>query len=284
MEKDEFISAVILTWNSEKYISDCIKSIIEDAECSNLKLEIIVVDNGSTDNTIYILESLKNNYSSFPLKLIELGKNCGTTISRNIGIKEAGGNYLLILDSDTVVVKGTLSKLISLIKKDDRIGILAPRLLYPDGTVQESCKKFPTIIIKLFKFLPINFLRIIAESQELYDKKIYTKQFNEPFYVDYCISAAWLINKKALDEVGLFDENIFYSPEDVDLCLRMWLNKWKVVYYPACTVIHFTQRLSYKNKKIALSHIKGLLYYFNKHKYWFSREKIYRKIKNINEN
>lgn len=278
VRNDIDVSAIILTWNSQAYIKKCVESIIKDATDSDLNVEIILIDNGSTDETVTILENLKAN-SPIPIQIIKLEKNFGTTEPRNMGIKRAKGKYLLVIDSDTMIPKsGVLSELINFVERDEKIGILAPRLLYPDGTVQESCKKFPTIINKLFKSIPIEFLKKVGEVMELYDNKIYTKQFTEPVCVDYCISAAWLINRKALDEVGLFDENIFYSPEDVDLCLRMWLNGWKVVYYPKCIIIHYTQRLSYKNKKIAFSHIKGLMYYFNKHKYWISRSSIYRKI------
>lgn len=271
------ISIITLTWNSGKYIGRCIESLVEDARNSNIEIEIYVVDNGSSDNTISIIEYMQKGIS-FPLELIKLGTNHGTTISRNIGIKKASGEYLLIIDSDTVVKKGTLNKLVTYIQKEEKVGIVAPRLFYPDGTVQESCKKFPTLSIKLCKVLPSKVLRTKAEFEELYSREVYTKEFNKIVHVDYCISAAWLINKKALNDIGLFDENIFYSPEDVDLCLRMWLGGWKVVYYPEATVIHHTQRLSYKNKKIAISHIKGLLYFFNKHRYWFDRKKLYRKI------
>jgi GT2 family glycosyltransferase len=90
------------------------------------------------------------------------------------------------------------------------------------------------------------------------------------------------VRRKALDEVGLFDERIFYSPEDVDLCTRMWLKGWRVIYNPDATVIHYTQRLSKRSFRIALSHTKGLFYYFTKYGYWFKREKLYEKFRNLN--
>ena len=83
-----------------------------------------------------------------------------------------------------------------------------------------------------------------------------------------------------MNDIGLFDENIFYAPEDVDYCLRMWLKGWKVIYNPLASVIHHTQRRSYKDPKIAWEHLKGLFYFFQKYNYWFNREKIYKKIKN----
>ena len=87
-----------------------------------------------------------------------------------------------------------------------------------------------------------------------------------------------VIKKEIFNKIGLFDENIFYSPEDVDFCLRIWLAGYKVIYFPNVQAIHHTQRLSYTNKYIAKRHTEGLLYYFKKYKYLFSRKKIYKKI------
>jgi hypothetical protein len=269
------VSIVILTWNSEKYVKRCLDSTYENLPKNDF--EIIVVDNGSKDGTLSILESYRKAQSNF--KFIALDKNYGTTVSRNIAIKKSKGEYILILDSDTEIKKGALKELVTVLDSEERIGLVAPRLLYPDGSVQFSYKKFPTLTLKILKGLPIRKLNLLGEKMELYESKIYSKDFNEAIGVDYCISACWLVRKKALEEVGLFDENIFYAPEDVDLCIRMWLNGFKVIYNPKVTVIHHTQRVSKKNFRIAILHAKGLIYYFAKYRYLFSRDRIYKSIK-----
>lgn len=271
------ISVIILSWNSEKYIRQCIDTIFIDLNFCNIEKEIIIVDNGSSDGTIKILRQLYKKYSN--MKVIELEKNLGTTISRNIGINKSFGKYIFILDSDTEVQEGTISTLIGMFNKKDNIGIVAPRLFYSDGSIQPSCKKYPTIKNKICKYIPFNITRKIAEKDELYDK-ICEKGYKQITEVDYCISAAWMVNREAIDDIGLFDENIFYAPEDVDYCLRMWLKGWKVIYNPLASVVHHTQRKSYKDPKIAWEHLKGLFYFFQKYNYWFNREEIYKKIKN----
>ena len=271
------VSVIILSWNSEKYIRQCINSLFIDLNFYNMEKEIIIVDNGSSDRTIKILKQLHKKYSN--MKVIELEKNLGTTISRNIGIRERLGKYIFILDSDTEVQEGTISTLIDMFNKKDNIGIVAPRLYYSDGSIQPSCKKFPTIKTKIYKYIPFNITRKIAEKSELYNN-IYEKEYKKITEVDYCISAAWMVNRGAINDIGLFDENIFYAPEDVDYCLRMWLKGWKVIYTPLASVIHHTQRKSYKDFNIAWQHLKGLLYYFGKYNYWFNRKKIYKRIKN----
>ena len=277
MQQKILISMIILTWNSEKYIRKSINSLFIDLKNFKGRYEIFVIDGGSQDFTFMILEELALKYGD--IHIIRLGKNMGTTISRNVGIRKSIGKYIFILDSDTEVQEGTINTLIYVFNKNNNIGIVAPRLFYPDGSIQASCKKFPTIKNKIYKYIPFNVTRKIAEKDELYNN-IYEKEYTQITPVDYCISAAWMVNREAINDIGLLDENIFYAPEDVDYCLRMWLKGWKVVCNPLASVIHHTQRKTYKDPKIAWEHLKGLFYYFQKYGYWFNREKIYKKIKN----
>ncbi len=275
------ISAIILTWNSAHYIDRCLQSLINDARSANLEIEIFVIDGGSTDETLEILCQLAEQTPM--LQVIKLGKNLGTTASRNIALKKARGEYLLILDSDTEVLPGSLKTLFDVIESEPRVGIAAPRLLYPDGSVQPSCKRFPTALLKVSKFLPFAWLRKLGERAELYPNEIYSANFVKTLRVDHCISAFWLVRREAMLEVGLLDERIFYAPEDVDYCLRMWLSGWEVLYVPSAQVVHHTQRVSYKSLRMAWLHAMGLFYYFKKFGYWIRREKIYEQICRVAE-
>jgi hypothetical protein len=239
---------------------------------SNIDFEIFVMDNGSTDKTKEIL----NGYSE-KANLIFLDQNKGTTFPRNLAIKKSTGDYILFLDSDTEIKsKKTIKNLILIAKNNKGFGIIAPKLILSDGTMQVSFKKFPTLFLKILKTIPLNFLRRLTLKSESYDFSIDNNKF---YLVDYCISACWLVPKKVINQVGLLDERIFYSPEDVDFCLRIWKAGYKVVWSPTVEVIHYCQRISYKNPKIALSHFLGLLYFFRKHNYYFFRSKIYKIIK-----
>ena len=222
------ISAIILTWNSERYIENCINSLFIDVNKSREDVEVFIMDGGSRDRTLEILEQLEKRHPN--INSIKLGRNLGTTVSRNIGIRQSSGEYVFILNSDTEVQPDTIRTLTETIRERERVGIAAPRLFYSDGSVQPSCKRFPTAKIKLYKFLPFEKTRELAEKDELYDPKVYSKEFNQIIEVDHCISAAWMVSREAINGVGLLDENIFYAPEDVDYCLQMWLKGWKVVY------------------------------------------------------
>jgi len=198
-----------------------------------------------------------------------------------MAIRESRGDYILILDSDTEILPGALGALREALEGAPRAGIAAPRLLYPDGSVQPSCKRFPTALIKICKFSPFSWLQQLGEKAELYPPEVYSKGFKDVARVDYCISACWLVRRKAADAVGLLDEKIFYAPEDVDYCLRMWLAGWEILYVPSVGVIHHTQRRSHKSLSMAWIHAKGLFYYFRKHRYWLSRKRIYRRMRRL---
>ena len=248
------ISVVILTWNSASFVEDCIASLLKDLDRAGVPAEVFVVDNGSRDATCSKLQRMQRDCQE--MVIIELEDNLGTTRSRNMALARATGHYVLFLDSDTVVSPGTVSTLLGVMNSDPSVGIVAPRLVYPNGTVQTSCKRLPTAAIKLMKFSRLPFLRQCAEKQELYSPSLYRAQFGAPAEVDYCIAATWLVRRQALENVGLFDEKISYAPEDVDYCLRMWLAGWKVVYSPMTTVVHHARRQSYQDPVLAWQHAR----------------------------
>jgi len=275
------VSGVVLTWNSARYIERCLQSLVADAEKGRLESEIFVVDGGSSDGTWEILSRLA--HANPKIKPIQLGKNLGTTASRNIAIRQARGDFLLILDSDAEVRPEALRRLCAALEESPKAGIAAPRLFYPDGSVQISCKRFPVTLGKILKFAPVGSLQRLGERTEAYPPEIYAEDFRRVVRVDHCISACWLVRREALEDVGLLDERIFYSPEDVDYCLRMWLAGWEVLYVPSAEVVHHAQRKSHKSLRIAFVHAQGLIYYFRKHRYWLSRRGIYHRIQAVAE-
>lgn len=219
------------------------------------------MDNGSTDKTIDILEKFDDR-----IKLTRFSENKGTTYPRNYGLKRSEGDIICIQDSDAYLQEGSLKGIIETLKNSPEIGLLAPRLVYPDGNTQPSVKKFPTFIHKLLKLKKI-FLKKPPEISDFYKSLPHKK----PVTVDSAISACWFFRWEILNTVGYLDEKIFYSPEDVDFCLRIWKSGKSILYYPEFTVIHDTQQISHRKplSRLSISHFKGLLYYFRKHGYLF---------------
>lgn len=264
------IAFIILTWNSEKYINNCIKSILD---LNFSKIYISIVDNGSTDSTLEILENLRSDKKNVYLNLIKLKNNLGTTISRNLAIKEVKDkvDYICILDSDTIINQNAIEHMIILLNKSKKNGIVGPMMKSLDGTIQPSGRNIPTLTVKVLKVLPFSFIKKIGEDLE----KIDIKYDNNILKVGYLMSACWLIKVEVIEKIGLLDEKIFYAPEDVEFCLRAWVNGYNVLYDKNVEIIHEWQRISRKKliSKHNWEHIKGLIYLFFKYKYMFSTKK-----------
>ncbi len=265
------ISIIILTWNSERYIKKCIDSLLSDAKASGLETEVLIFDNGSTDSTVSIVETAYSSNAS--IHLTKYTSNKGTTYPRNVGIAQATGEYVICIDADTETTPGALSAMIEELGKHEMPGIICPKIIFPDGSVQESIKRFPTIVTKVLRasYSLFGIFHGALVRDELYEGNVTT-------YPDYGISACWCMKKELFKEVGFFDEHIFYAPEDVDFCIRVWKAGYKVIFCPRAIVIHHAQRASYRKPLLALKHLAGLLYLFRKHSYFFSRAKLYRTI------
>lgn len=254
------LSFVILTWNSAATIGDCLESIRDACDREDVPYEVHIVDNGSGDNTCGIIEEC----GDMPIELTRYPENRGTTRTRNQALRRCAGEVICVMDSDASFVEGSLTGLMDYLAADRSIGILAPRLIETSGRVQASVKKFPSAMGKIARIPKILF------NLNLADAGIYEEfPFEDIREVDCAISASWFFRRDLLDEIGYLDERIFYAPEDVDFCLRVWKGGRRLVYYPAVTVLHRTQQITHKKvfSKVALSHLLGLAYYFAKHRY-----------------
>lgn len=262
------IAFVILTWNSEKYIADCLKSL---QSFSRLSVCVCVVDNGSTDGTRRILQSY-SSVQSLNMQVVLLDGNYGTTISRNKGIRllRDKAEYLCVLDSDTVVNEAAFLQMIATLRQDERNGIVGPVLQSLDGSIQQSGRNLPTLTIKLLKAMPVKFLQAKGERLE----KIAISP-DRAAKVGYLMSACWLLPMRVVRDLGYLDEEIFYAPEDVEYCLRAWSKGYRALLEPKAAIVHAWQRLSKKKllSKHNYEHIKGLCYLFRKYGYCFSRKK-----------
>jgi hypothetical protein len=219
------LSIIIANYNTCDLILNCIKSI--KSEESGVSREIIVVDNGSSDGSIHELEKLQKEDSFFTL--IKNDNNYGFSKAVNQGIKIAQGEYILLLNSDTLVKRNSLGKLVDFAKTKNDAGVIGPKLIYGDGKVQTSVFNFPTVINAIREYWRGE--KSVFES--------YTPQTKNPAIVDAVVGAAFLITPKALKTVGLLDERYFMYFEDLDYCKRVWKSGLKVYYLPGSEIVHY---------------------------------------------
>ncbi len=262
------ISAVILSFNAANDLDRCVRSLIEVEELEAGRDQVLVVDNGSTDETPGVLDRLEKAFPDL-VDVTRLPVNRGTTAPRNLAFAKARGDHLLVLDSDINFRKPVLAPLLEQLEADPSIGIVAPALIFPDGRRQMSTDVFPTIPRKLERLLRLRAIerRSLCSSPS-------------SRAVDYAISAFWLMRRELIELVGPLDERIFYAPEDVDFCLRAWLRGRRVVLRPDLEVVHDAKERSRSLKGLAFTwrHLIGLAYFFKKHGYAMSADRLYRRI------
>jgi len=264
------ISAVILSYNSAGTLDKCLTDLLDALADLGGENEVFVVDNGSMDTSGDIIRR-HQQLAPAVVKPIFFYENTGTTFSRNAALREAAGDYILVLDSDAYVNAAALSALMRFLDENPATGLAIPRLFWGSGKYQLSCDVFPTLLHKLRRFL---FLR----TMESRDDELATTV--SPVDVDYAISACWLIRRDAFAKTGLFDEKIFYSPEDVDYCLRIWEAGFRISYVPEAHVVHDAQELSrgFRLSRFHFSHLWGLLYLQRKHNYFWGLRRLYARL------
>lgn len=261
------ISFVIISYNDAGRLPRAVSSAALKSAAAGWRPEIWVADNGSTDHTPRVLAALKEVLGD-RLRVLDMGYNSGTTIARNRALEQAGGRLVCVMDSDAELLDDDLPAIDALLGDIPEIGILAPKIIMPDGSTYDSGKLLATLADKLWK-LPGIFSRRPTVNHDWYPGF----PFPRPRHVETAISCCWFFRRELFDLLGPLDENIFYSPEDLDWCLRCWRAGRAVVYYPHFKVLHNTRQISHKSplSKTSISHFRGLLYYFAKHGYWFSR-------------
>jgi len=217
------LSIIIVNYNTRNLLQDCLKSIYT-LYSKPYTLVVIVVDNSSTDGSLQSINSLK-----WPnLRVIANKKNEGFARAVNQGLKQAGGEYLLLLNSDIFVKKNALDKLIAFVKDQPQAGVIGGRLLNPDGSLQGSCFYLPTFL-RITKEFWFNGPSTLNKYVPLGDK---------PVEVEAVSGAVFLIPKKVLSKVGFFNERYFMYFEDLDYCRRVRQAGFKVYYLPGAEFIH----------------------------------------------
>jgi GT2 family glycosyltransferase len=240
-------TVIIVNWNGAEYLERLLRSL-EDASPHS----VIVVDNASSDSSQEILLRFPN------VETIRNQQNLGFGFAANQGIALAKTNYLLLLNADVEVMSGTLSLLECFLDENQTAAIVAPQLLFADGSLQPSCRPFPTTA-RLFLYF--SYLDHLIPWKYRPGKEFHqtTSEVDQP------MGAAMMIRKSALDEVGTFDERFFLYMEDVDLCERIKKQGWKIFYLPAAKIIHYAGGSSRKDWERSQSNLfESTMRYFNK--------------------
>jgi len=237
------LSIIIITRNTRELLRGLLDSIEKDISLRPLLTETIIVDNASDDNTEEMVRL------SFPHVIyIKNKKNMGFAKSANMGFSKTTGDYILFLNSDTIVLPGEIKKIIDFMEKEGSAGICAPQLVYSDMRPQRSFAYVPRL---LFEIVPRSFLEFLFPKK--YERK--NRTFIGPKEVESLIGAAFMVRRKTFDMLSGFDERFFFFLEETDLCVRARKENQGVVFYPDAKIIHL------QGKTVSKMWIKGRIEY-----------------------
>lgn len=250
------VSIVIVHYHVKKILFDCIKSIYDSRPKTSF--EIIVVDN---DEVKSIESRLKEKYPK--VNYIASPGDLGYGKGNNLGIKDASGEYVFILNPDTVVRKGTIDKLVDFIHKNKKVGIVAPTLEDGEGNV------YP--LQGTSELTPLRGIFGLSFLNKLFPKNKFSRQYwladidrSKPFEVDVVPGSAFLIKKSLFEGIGAFDKNFFLYFEEADLCKRVKEAGYKLFILPSARIIHFWAVSTPKSEELSRVFAQSRFYYFKK--------------------
>ena len=252
------VSVIIVNWNTKNILTNCIDSIYQTID--NLSYEIIVVDNASSDGS---QELLQERYPQV-IKIFN-SVNRGFGAANNQGFAVMKGKYALLLNSDTILTPGAINKLYSFASRHPQVAIVCGQLLNADGTRQNSIAAFPTLLTLAANTSLLEYL-----FPCWYPSKRY--KHASPIEVDSAIGACMMIDKKALDEGGFFDERYFFFFEETDLAYAFSRKGWSVYYIPDAFIYHLQGQSIGHNVGSRIEFYRSRYQFFRK---WHNRSYYY---------
>ena len=283
------LTIIIVSYNTKKLTLQTIDTAWKEAQSAKAlarKTEIIIVDNDSKDGTV---KAIRNTFKSKNIKVIANKHNKGFASANNQGIKIAKGKYVILLNSDTIVQKDGLSTMVETFErfpidnktatlvseknKIDRLGILAPTLLNPDGTLQPQGGDLPTLL-SLFNHMSfLDDLPLIGKLLPSTQHTGFRQNEKLRYYTNDArlIKRGWvggtamMIRKEVIKEIGLLDDAIFMYGEDTEYCMRADHHHWDIAIDPQAKITHFGQASSSSANAIK-GEFRSYLYNWSKHK------------------
>jgi GT2 family glycosyltransferase len=255
------LDIIIVNYKSTNFLLNSLQSIYNDI--GRYPVKIFIQDNASNDG----IENVKETFPEVHLTINS--KNIGFARAINNTIKNSSSPYVMIVNPDTIIQKGFFQTALQYMEKNPEIGIVGPKILNDDGSVQGSARAFPTPLSGFFG--RTSFLSKWFPNNWITRNNILTKKINgtQPVEVDWISGACMVIRRSALIDVGLMDERFYMYWEDVDWCKRIWIKGWKIVYYPKIQMTHFVGGSSNKRPiKSMYEFHKSCYLYFVKYKAW----------------
>ncbi len=249
------LSITICSWNTEDDLRICLESL--QAVRNEANFEVIVVENNSQDGSPDLVKN------KFPwVTLFEMSQNVGFTGGQNYAIEHRRGRHVMMLNSDTIVHEGAIAKLMEYAEAHPEAGMIGPRLLNSDGSLQFSCRRFPNPVAALFRNTPIG--RLFPKNRFTRDYLMQDWDHSKEREVDWVSGAALFAREDVIDKIGILDPDYFMFCEDVDWCWRCGRAGYKVMYLPDSVITHAIGRSTDKAPNRMIGRFHSSMYRFYK--------------------
>src|SRR3990170_171519 len=252
------VSIIIVSWNTRDILRNCLASVFRNILESSC--EVIVIDNGSSDGSVGMVQK------DFPqVILIKNKENKGFAAANNQGIRIATGRYILLLNSDTIVLGDAISKTIQFADSEPQAAVVGCQILNTDRTIQQSCFMFPSILNML---LAITYMyKIFPRSKYLGRERMTWWDHSDLREVDVLKGCFMLVRRESIEQIGVMDEQFFIYGEETDWCWRFKRAGWKCIFAPVGQIIHLGGQSTRMQAGPMLLQLRGsLLLFFKKNK------------------
>ncbi|MDZ4171879.1 MAG: glycosyltransferase family 2 protein [Methanobacteriaceae archaeon] len=263
-EKMLDLSIIIVNYRTYYLTKQTIESVI--TKNHPFKYDIYLVDNASHDGS---LEKLRNDFSNEVngnlIKVIESEKNKGFAYANNLALKRTDSKYVLLINSDTVVIDDCLAKCHDYMKTHPSVGALGCKVILPDGTLDKACRRsFPDIKVSFYRMTGIS--KLFPQSERFGKYNLCYMDDDGTYPVDCLVGAFMMVKYETIQEVSLLDENFFMYGEDIDWCYRIKEAGWQIMYLGSAKIIHYKGSSSQKQKSRLIYEFHRAMYiFYNNH-------------------
>ena len=256
MLPDPKLSIITVNFETPDYTLDCIRSIRNNPP--SVAYEIILVDNGSRDGSLDLIRE-----EAPEVVTIETGNNLGFSRANNLGINNARGEFVLLLNSDTKILDNSIDRMVECLRDRPEVGAVGARQLDGKGKLQLSWGSFPTFVSEIYRKLLHHRLSI----NDLKIRDYLEEKFSGTSEVDWVSGSCLMTRKQTLHEAGLLDQNFFMYFEDIDLCRRIQDAGWRILFNSDVTIVHYGGISAKKNLLQVLVEYRHSQVYFTRKYY-----------------
>ena len=258
MKSNSTLAIVIISFNVEKLLKECLESIYR--ETKETRFEIWVIDNHSRDTSVQMLKR------DFPqIHIIENTDNVGFTRANNQAVRQCRTDYVLLLNPDTLIQDGALDKMVAFMDEHPEVGVAGCRVENEDGSLQLACRRsIPSPSVAFFRLTGLS--RLFPHSKRMAKYNLTYLDPTKSHEVDAVSGAFLLIRRQTIDQIGLLDETFWIYGEDIDWCIRAKKAGWKVMYYPDAHILHYKGvGCSTNSRKTSYEFYRAMYLFHRKH-------------------